>query len=91
MNGILNGSVKKTQLQSLLGSLLYICKCVKPVGVFLNCMLNLLRDSTNNDTIFLSKEFFKDLNWFSLFLKQFNEVVFMMLDQYQLNCVLVPV
>ena len=26
--------------------------------------------------IFLSREFFKVLNWFSLFLKQFNGVVF---------------
>ena len=60
----------------MLGSLLYICKCVKPARVFQYHMLTLLRDSANNDTIFLSKEFFKDLNWFSLFLKQFNGVVF---------------
>ena len=59
----------KRQLQSLLGSLLYIC--VKPARVFLNRMLPLLGDNVNNETIFLSKEFFKDLNWFSLFLKQF--------------------
>ena len=66
----------KRQLQSLLGSLLYICKCVKPARVFLNRMLTLLRDNVNNNTIYLSEEFFKDLNWFSLFLKQFNGVVF---------------
>ena len=47
----------KRQLQSLLGSLLYICKCVKPARVFLNCMLTRLGDNANNDTIFLSKEF----------------------------------
>ena len=44
--------------------------------MFLNHILTLLIDNANNDTIFLSKEFFKDLNWFSLFLKQFNGVVF---------------
>ena len=53
----------------------YIRKCVKPARVFLNRMLNLLRDNANNDTIFLSKELFKDLNWFSFFLKQFTGVV----------------
>ena len=36
----------KRQPQSLLGSLLYICKCVKPAGVFLNHMLTLLRDDS---------------------------------------------
>ena len=44
--------------------------------MFLNRLLTLLRDNAYNDTIFLSKEFFKDRNWFSLFLKQFNGVVF---------------
>ena len=66
----------KRQLQPLLGSLLYICICVKPARVFLNLMLTLLRDNVNNETIFLSKEFFKYINWFSLFLKQFNGIIF---------------
>ena len=39
-------------------------------------MLTLLRDNANNETIFLSKEFLKDLNWFTLFLRQSNGVVF---------------
>ena len=34
----------KTQLQSLLGSLLYITKCVPPARFFLNRMLQVLRD-----------------------------------------------
>ena len=33
----------KRQLQSLLGSLLFISKCVRPARVFLNCMLEFLR------------------------------------------------
>ena len=45
-------SCSKRQLQSLLGSLLYICKCVKPARVFLNRMLTLLRYNANNDTMF---------------------------------------
>ena len=35
----------KRQLQSLLGSLLYISKCVKPAHFFLNRMLALLRNN----------------------------------------------
>ena len=66
----------KRQLQSLLGSLLYVSKCVKPAHTFLNCMLMLLRDNFEKDTIFLNREFFKDLNWFHTFLSQFNGVVY---------------
>ena len=33
----------KRQLQSLLGSLLYVSKCVRPARMFLNCMLMVLR------------------------------------------------
>ena len=66
----------KRQLQSLLSSLLYVSKCVKPARTFLNCMLMLLRKNFAKDTIFLNKEFFKDLNWFHTFLRQFNGVVY---------------
>ena len=37
--------VTKSELQSLLGLLLYITKCVKPARFFLNRMLQLLRDN----------------------------------------------
>ena len=57
--------VYKSELQSLLGSLLYITKCVKPARYFLNRMLQLLRDNVHNDIIILTLEFFKDLAWFN--------------------------
>ena len=66
----------KRQLQSLLGSLLYVSKCVKPARTFLNRMLMLLRKNFAKDTIFLNREFFKDLNWFYTFLRQFIGVVY---------------
>ena len=68
--------VTKNELQSLLGLLLYITKCVKPARFFLNCMLQLLRDNTNTDCIALTTEFFKDLNWFQVFLVSYNGVTF---------------
>ena len=68
--------VTKNQLQSLLGSLLYITKCVKPARFFLNRMLQLLRQHTSKSTIFLNPAFHRDLNWFNIFLLQFNGITF---------------
>ena len=68
--------VTKNQLQSLLGSLLYITKCVKPARFFLNRMLQLLRDHTSKSIIPLNRAFHRDLNWFNTFLLQFNGVTF---------------
>ena len=52
----------KTQLQSLLGSLLYITKCVRPARFFLNRMLQVLRDSHTLNRICLTRAFHRDLN-----------------------------
>ena len=68
--------VTKNQLQSLLGSLLYITKCIKPARFFLNRMLQLLREYTDKSTIHLGAGFLRDLNWFNTFLLQFNGVTF---------------
>ena len=68
--------VTKKQLQSLLGSLLYITKYVKPAHFFLNRMLQLLRDSKLKSIIKLNENFHKDLNWFNTFLWQYNGVTF---------------
>ena len=66
--------VSKSELQSLLGSLLYITKCVKSSRSFLNRMLQLLRDNSNNKDIVLTTELFKDLRWFNTFLQIYNGV-----------------
>ena len=57
----------KRDLQSLLGSLLYITKCIRSSRFFLNRMLQLLRDNTNARKILLTQTFFQDLNWFNTF------------------------
>ena len=59
-------------LHSLLGSLLYITKCIKPAHYFLNCMLALLRQNANHRKILLNQQFFVDLNWFLTFLDTYN-------------------
>ena len=66
----------KRELQSLLGSLLYGSKCVKPARTFLNRMLHFLRSIQNDSFTKLTEDFCKDLNWFHTFLQQFNGVVY---------------
>ena len=64
----------KRQLQSLLGSLLYIHKCVKLARYFLNRMLATLRDVSNPARVVLNDDFQRDLAWFEKFLPQYNGV-----------------
>ena len=64
----------KNQLQSLLGSLFYICKCVRPARFFLNRMLAVLRQDVRIIEFSLNEEFHRDLRWFSTFLVSFNGV-----------------
>ena len=62
----------KRQLQSLLGNLLYVHKCVKPGRYFLNRMLELLRNNYDASTITPTHEFKRDLRWFDKFLSRYN-------------------
>ena len=73
----------KRQLQSLLGHLLYIHKCVKPARYFLNRMLQLLREHHGRVRIHLNHEFHRDLRWFQRFLPLYNGVS--MYDHKQLD------
>ena len=66
--------VSKRQLQSILGLLLYVHKCVKPARIFLNRMLELLRSSHATQRITLTSDFKKDLHWFATFLPKYNGV-----------------
>ena len=66
----------KKDLHSLLGSLFYILKCIKPARYFLNRMLHLLRNNHKISKILLTTEFNKDLNWFNSFLIHYNGVTF---------------
>ena len=68
--------VTKPQFQSLLGSLLYITKCVKPARFFLKRMLSLLRQHASKNYVILDQEFQKNLNWFNTFLLQYNGITF---------------
>ena len=58
----------KRAFQSLVGKLLYLHQCVIPTGMFINRMLALFRDKSNERRIYLTSESHKDLAWFLGFL-----------------------
>ena len=65
-------SATRQQLQSLLGKLLYIHRCVRPSRLFVNRMLALLRNSGSSHSIHLTSTFQHDVAWFNVFLDRFN-------------------
>ena len=67
-------SCSRRQLQSLLGHLLYLHKCIKPARFFVNRMLDLLRSNYDKDRISLTQDFKHDLRWLSKFLKVYNGI-----------------
>ena len=58
-------------LQSLLGSLMFIHKCVKNTRVFINRLLDTLRNCDTNQ-ITITSDMRRDLTWLQTFLPIFN-------------------
>ena len=79
-------SCQKRDLQSLLGKLLYITKCVRASRPFLNRMLDTLRMAHKHDTVYLDTDFKRDLNWFIKFLPSFNGVAFFQTPTHSNPC-----
>lgn len=68
-------SAKKVQLQSLIGSLQFVAKCVKPGRVFIGRMLHVLRKlKRKNHKFSLTAEIKKDLLWWKNFLEKCNDI-----------------
>ena len=65
----------KVDLQSLIGKLQFVSKCVQQSRIFLNRLLDALRSfSDENTKINLSDSFKKDIQWWCLFMDKFNGV-----------------
>ena len=62
----------RKQFQSLLGKLLYLHKCIKPARIFVNRILAIFRDNSHKNRIKLTKDFHKDIGWFTNFLPFFS-------------------
>ena len=66
----------KKQLQSLLGSLLYVSKCVRFSRFFLNRLLDVLRSMEEKNQTKITIEARRDINWFAKFISIYNGVTF---------------
>ena len=65
----------KTALQSLVGKLVFISKCVRQSRIFVARILVLLRKLTfNHHHVNLTAEFRKDIAWWRCFLRAYNGV-----------------
>ena len=70
-------SAKKVELQSLIGKLCFVTKCVRQSRIFLNRMFALLRSMDTNQTVVkLTESFKKDIRWWQLFVGEYNGVSF---------------
>ena len=67
--------ITKHDLQSLLGKLLYISRCVRGSRIFMNRLLNTLREHHDKQRICPDVGFYLDLSWFLRFLKTFSGTV----------------
>ena len=57
-----------------MGHLIYINKCVQPAHLFVNRILQTLRNAPTKGRIRLTEEFHKDINWFRKFMVAFNGI-----------------
>ena len=76
-------SATQRELQSIIGKIMHIAKCVKPARLFLGRMLHTLRAAPERGYIKLDNEFKKDLWWFKKFLPHFNGISMMVLPDLQ--------
>ena len=74
-NWLSKKSATRRQLQSLLGKLQFVGKCVAPSRVFISRILVLLRGlKYNNHKVRLTAEFRKDIQWWMNFIQIYNGV-----------------
>ena len=66
----------RVELQSLLGTLQWVTRCVRQSRVFLNRMLETLRSMSGAPNVTLTESFRKDLRWWDLFMERYNGVSF---------------
>ena len=64
----------KVELQSLIGKLQFVTKCVLQSRVFMNRLLETLRAMSSSKSVRLSGSFKKDLRWWEMFIEKYNGV-----------------
>ena len=63
--------ITKRQLQSIIGSIMFVHKCVKSSRYFTNRLLNALRQATSSN-IEVNSDIRRDIAWFQAFMPSFN-------------------
>lgn len=66
-------SMSKKELQSMIGKLVHVAKCVPPARLFISRLLEALRQA-NKKYLKVTQDMKEDLNWFSTFCKDWNGV-----------------
>ena len=66
--------ISKKQLQSILGQLLFVAKCVRPARTFVSRLLTALRGAKDPNKIDVTPDMRKDLQWFKQFCEEWNGV-----------------
>jgi len=73
----------KAELQSLVGKLSFVSKCVRQSRLFLSCILALLRTLRGSShRVRLTAEFRKDIAWWQRFLRSYNGVSVISVHQW---------
>ena len=67
-------TASRNQLQSLVGHLIYLHKCVSPARLFVNRVLTTLRNAPMAGWTYLNEAFYRDIAWFSKFMEDYNGV-----------------
>ena len=67
-------SISKRQLQSLIGTLVHVAKCVEPARIFISRLLHALRGCGDRWYIRVTDDMRADLQWFDEFLTPWNGV-----------------
>ena len=64
----------RKDLQKLIGHLLYLHRCIEPSRLFVNRILQVLRNCPPGGKTQLKDAFFRDIQWFRTFMHNFNGI-----------------
>jgi hypothetical protein len=64
--------LRKQQIQSILGLLIYVHKAIKPARLFVNRIIALLRIAPTVGFVHIGQDFKRDLEWFCRFAQVYN-------------------
>ena len=70
------------EVQSIIGKLNFVAKCVKPARIFISRMLNFLREMPRKGKTKIPIEFLDDIKWWYRYLPKFNGISLISLERW---------